>query len=52
VVTPIGRVCDGGNDWTIGDGAPGPVTLELRDALIDLQHGRVPDPHGWLYPTG
>lgn len=52
VVTPIGRVRDTaaeGGDWTIGGGAAGPVTLALRDALIDVQHGRSPDRHGWLH---
>jgi branched-chain amino acid aminotransferase len=50
VVTPIGQVHDGGDDWTIGEGTAGPITLALRDALVAVQQGRAPDPHGWLYP--
>lgn len=50
VVTPVGsvRTADGG--WTVGDGGPGEVTMLLRDRLIGIQTGRLPDPHGWLRP--
>lgn len=51
VVTPVSRVRDEGGDWTIGDGTPGPVTRALRGALLDVQHGRVPDHRGWLRPV-
>jgi branched-chain amino acid aminotransferase len=50
VVTPVGKVVDEAGDWTIGDGAMGPVTRLLRTALVDVQHGRTPDPDGWLHP--
>jgi branched-chain amino acid aminotransferase len=36
-------------DFTVGDGGMGPVTGALRTALVDLQHGRVPDVDGWLH---
>jgi branched-chain amino acid aminotransferase len=49
VVTPVGRVVDAGGDWTVGDGAMGPVTRRLRTALVDLQHGRTADPDGWMH---
>jgi branched-chain amino acid aminotransferase len=48
VVTPVGQVRDRDGDWTIGDGKPGPVTLTLREALVDLHHGLAPDPDGWM----
>lgn len=48
VVTPVGKVRDCGGDWTIGDGNPGPVTLELREALVGLHHGSRADSHGWM----
>ncbi|BFV55964.1 branched-chain amino acid aminotransferase [Kitasatospora sp. CMC57] len=51
VVTPVGRVRDRDGDWTIGNGAPGPVTHSLRTALTDLHHGLAADPEGWLHPT-
>ena len=51
VVTPVGRVRDGDDWFTIGDGTMGPVTARLRQALLDVQHGRRPDPAGWLHPV-
>jgi branched-chain amino acid aminotransferase len=49
VVTAVGQVRDAGGDWTVGDGKPGPVTLALRQALVDVQHGIGPDPDGWSH---
>jgi branched-chain amino acid aminotransferase len=49
VVTPISEVRDGDDIWTAGDATAGPVTMGLRQALIDVQHGTAPDPGGWLY---
>jgi branched-chain amino acid aminotransferase len=53
VVTPVSHVKDTeGPDWQVGDGTPGPVTLAVRRHLVDLHHGLVPDPSGWLHrPT-
>ncbi len=46
VITPIGRlVWDAGE---IGPNAIGPVTLKLRNALLDIQYGRAEDKHGWM----
>lgn len=47
VITPVGAVRSADGSWTIGDGSPGPVTQQLRDALLDLQTGAAADPHGW-----
>jgi branched-chain amino acid aminotransferase len=49
VVTPVARVCDEGGDFVIGTGAEGPVTSTLRTALLDVQHGRRPDPGHWMH---
>ncbi|OLF06970.1 branched chain amino acid aminotransferase [Actinophytocola xinjiangensis] len=49
VVTPVGRVRDRDGDFVIGDGEMGPVTGTLRSALMAVQRGTVPDPHGWLH---
>lgn len=49
VVTPVGEVRDEGGDWTIGDGKAGPVTMQLRQQLVDLHHGTLADPDGWLH---
>jgi branched-chain amino acid aminotransferase len=49
VITPVGEVKARTGDFTVGDGTPGPIAMGLRDALLDIQHGRVPDTHGWLH---
>jgi branched-chain amino acid aminotransferase len=49
VVTPVGVVKSATGDWTIGDGSPGPVASRLREALVGIQFGRQPDPHGWVH---
>ncbi|HWG93664.1 MAG TPA: branched-chain amino acid aminotransferase [Mycobacteriales bacterium] len=48
VVTPVGALRWPGGEAVAGDGQPGPVTQQLRSALLDLQYGRAPDPHGWV----
>lgn len=48
VVVAVSRLGTGDEDLTIGDGREGPVTGRLRNALLDVQHGRTPDKHGWL----
>jgi branched-chain amino acid aminotransferase len=49
VITPVGEVKAGTGDFTVGDGNPGPLTMKLRESLLDIQHGRVADTHGWLH---
>jgi len=49
VITPIGEVRSAAADWTIADGRPGPITTQLRKALLDVQTGRAPDAHGWMH---
>jgi branched-chain amino acid aminotransferase len=48
VITPVGAVRGTAGDWTIGDGQPGPVTMRLREQLLGLQFGQLPDPYGWV----
>jgi branched-chain amino acid aminotransferase len=50
VITPVGFVKSAHDSWTVGDGAPGPITMQLREKLLGLQTGVEPDPHGWMYP--
>jgi branched-chain amino acid aminotransferase len=52
VIAPVGKARSRHGDWTIGDGQPGPVTLRLRQALLDLQYGRAADPYGWMHRVG
>ncbi|MEU2350880.1 branched-chain amino acid aminotransferase [Modestobacter sp. NPDC049651] len=49
VITPVGSVKARTGDFTVGDGEPGAVTMRLREHLLDVQHGRVADTHGWLH---
>ncbi|HVB46462.1 MAG TPA: branched-chain amino acid aminotransferase [Streptosporangiaceae bacterium] len=49
VITPVGQVKSATGGWTIGDGQPGPVTLRLREELMGIQFGRLPDPYGWVH---
>jgi branched-chain amino acid aminotransferase len=49
VITPVGRlVWDGGAVESPTGAGTGEVTARLRQILVDLQYGRVPDSHGWL----
>jgi branched-chain amino acid aminotransferase len=50
VITPVGSVRSAAGGWTVGNGEPGPVTMRLREHLLDLQHGRRDDPRGWMHP--
>jgi branched-chain amino acid aminotransferase len=43
-VTPVRSV----DRIAVGTGEPGPVTMQLQRAYLDLVGGRVPDTHGWL----
>jgi len=51
LVTPVGSVRDGAAGWQVGDGAPGPVTLALRDALTAVHRDRTADQFGWMHPV-
>ena len=50
VITPVGEVKSAHGGWTIAGGRPGPITMRLRQALVDIQRGAAPDPHGWRHP--
>jgi branched-chain amino acid aminotransferase len=49
VITPVGAVDSANGGWTVGDGTPGPVTMQLREHLLGIQTGQKPDPHGWMH---
>ena len=49
VITPIGALRWPGDEVVAGSGEPGPVTMALRSALLDVQYGRADDPHGWMH---
>jgi branched-chain amino acid aminotransferase len=49
VITPVGQVKSVDGEFPVADGEPGEVTMSLRAKLLDIQHGRTPDTHGWLH---
>ena len=49
VVTPVGEVKSRMGNWTVGNGGAGEVTMRLRQALLDIQTGAVPDKHAWMH---
>ena len=47
VVSPIGSAKSAHGTWTTGDGNPGPITAQIRETLLGIQHGTIEDKHGW-----
>ncbi len=47
-ITPIAQLK--ASTFTIGsqDAPAGELTMSLREELLDIQYGRIPDRHGWL----
>ncbi|MFD4528753.1 branched-chain amino acid aminotransferase [Streptomyces sp. NPDC058470] len=52
VITPVGTVKRTGVEWQQSGGEPGPVTMKLREALLDIQRGVSGDAHGWMHRLG
>ena len=48
VVTPIGSFKGKDGSIEIGGGQTGPVTMRVREHLLAVQHGDLPDTRGWL----
>ncbi len=48
VITPVGGVKSATGSWTHGTGESGPISLQLRSALLGIQGGTSPDEHGWM----
>jgi branched-chain amino acid aminotransferase len=49
VITPVGAVRGATGGWAVGGGQPGPVTMRLREQLLGIQFGQLPDPYGWVH---
>ncbi|MDX3225153.1 branched-chain amino acid aminotransferase [Streptomyces sp. ME19-01-6] len=49
MITPVGFVNSADGEWTMGGGAPGPVTSRLQVELSGIQAGVRPDPFGWVH---
>ena len=48
VVSPVGQAKSALGTWVTGNGQPGPITMEIRNHLLGIQHGTIADPHGWV----
>ncbi|MEM8925625.1 MAG: branched-chain-amino-acid transaminase [Actinomycetota bacterium] len=48
VLAPVGTITVGGETLQVRDGRPGANTLRLREAMTDLQLGKIDDPYGWM----
>jgi branched-chain amino acid aminotransferase len=49
VIASVGTLKWHGGEVTLPTDTP--VATALRSALVDLQYGRTPDPHGWMHPV-
>ena len=49
VVSPIGKLAYGEDEYVINDGKIGEVTQKLYDILTGIQWGKIPDEFGWVY---
>jgi branched-chain amino acid aminotransferase len=48
VISPVGELGYQGQQITINGGRTGELTQRLYDALVAIQYGAAPDPHGWM----
>ena len=48
VVSPVGTAKSKWGTWVTGDGNPGPITMKIRETLLNIQHGQIEDKHGWV----
>jgi branched-chain amino acid aminotransferase len=48
VLTPVGELKWPGGELSMG-AQTGPVTMQIRDSLLDIQYGRAEDAQGWLH---
>ena len=49
VITPIVGFRGEGIEAVVGDGQPGPATIAIREHLLGIQFGNLPDRHGWIH---
>ncbi|HEY7016754.1 MAG TPA: branched-chain amino acid aminotransferase [Streptosporangiaceae bacterium] len=52
VITPVVAFKGDGYEVQVGDGRPGEVAQGLREHILDIQYGRIPDDHGWMHRVG
>ena len=48
VVSPIGKLAYGDNEYVVDNGGIGEITQKLYDILTGIQWGKTEDPYGWV----
>jgi branched-chain amino acid aminotransferase len=48
VVSPVGQAKSAMGTWVTGNGQPGPITMQIRNHLLGIQHGTIADKHNWM----
>jgi branched-chain amino acid aminotransferase len=49
VVTPVGQLKWDGGEVGTSEGDAGALTMQIRQALVDIQYGRADDTFGWMH---
>jgi branched-chain amino acid aminotransferase len=44
----VGQAKSAMGTWVTGDGQPGPITMQIRNHLLGIQHGTLEDKHNWM----
>ncbi|THV38559.1 branched-chain amino acid aminotransferase [Glycomyces buryatensis] len=47
VITPVGTVKGRSGEFQVNGGEAGKFTMQLRQTILDIQHGRAEDTHNW-----
>ncbi len=47
VVSAVGAAKSDLGTWVTGNGEPGPITNQIRETLLGIQHGTIADTRGW-----
>lgn len=47
VISPVGELAYKGEKMVVNGRKIGPLTQRLYDAIVGIQYGQAPDPHGW-----
>jgi branched-chain amino acid aminotransferase len=48
VISPVGQAKSTMGTWVTGDGKPGEITMQIRNHMLAIQHGKTVDTHNWM----
>ena len=49
VISPVGSLTYQDEEFLVGDGQVGGISLKLYNELTSIQYGKKGDPYGWVY---